>query len=281
MNNYQIGQQYFLPDGRIVILEDITSSGKYLCSVMLEIDGDDGIIECKGEVLVAEKILVTEPEQQRGPLIRAALESLEKIKAEHAVVMTDLSAKKQEAHQILTEYNAAISKLKQMPALKRIEDFISGKITHFVICGHGDVKIAPFAEAMMENSDRWNKPTKLLTLFGETSGELQWRINRYSDGSGSNHDVIPATSLEDANEAAAGYISAQIKSDFDAGRFYHLAKYIALAEGYGIKVPDNVVEKSEAHQVDTKKKRAVELRRYISTNQAELTALGIEENTHE
>jgi hypothetical protein len=96
------------------------------------------------------------------------------------------------------KYQEQLKKLKQHQALKRIEDYLDGKFTHFLqVPGYGAPTLISKDDAL-KPSDRYDTSLKLLTLFGSTKGDLQWNINRYSDGSGSNSEVYPCESEEEA-----------------------------------------------------------------------------------
>lgn len=101
-------------------------------------------------------------------------------------------------------YQEQLKKLKQHQALQRIEDYIDGKFTHFLeVPGYSAPTIVTADNALAkggtEYENRWDKKLRLLTLFGDTNGDLQWRINRYSDGSGSsNTEVYPCHNEEEA-----------------------------------------------------------------------------------
>lgn len=99
---------------------------------------------------------------------------------------------------------ALLKKCEQYEALKLLEQYLDGKITHYVnINGYSVPEIIPIGETQSEYS---RGELKLLCLFGSSKGSLNWKLNRYSDGSGSYSDVFPCTSLEAANEILKTWI---------------------------------------------------------------------------
>jgi hypothetical protein len=99
------------------------------------------------------------------------------------------------------KYQEQLKKLKQHLALKRIEDYLDGKFTHFLqVPGYGAPTLISKDDALkgVDGYDRYNRDMKLLTLFGTTKGDLQWRINRWGDGSGGETNVYPCESEEEA-----------------------------------------------------------------------------------
>lgn len=89
---------------------------------------------------------------------------------------------------------------------KEIIDFIRGDITHIVDLSSYEIK--GFSDLIL-NVDRYDSDLKLLTLFGGERGQYGWKLNQYSDGSGTNRKIIPCLSFEDAKEKLDEYINNQ------------------------------------------------------------------------
>lgn len=83
--------------------------------------------------------------------------------------------------------------LKQHEKLQRLDDFLSGKFTHMVVWGWYDLKVLKIEDFMKERDGM-----RLLTLYGNTKGELNWRLGEYSDHSGSDFSCVPCFSYEEA-----------------------------------------------------------------------------------
>ena len=77
-------------------------------------------------------------------------------------------------------------------------NFLEGRITHTVEHGYS-YKIRGFSESL-ENNDRYDTDIKLMTLYGKSNGDLEYRINQYCDGSGSSTSISPAQSFKEAKE---------------------------------------------------------------------------------
>ena len=95
-------------------------------------------------------------------------------------------------------------RFKQHAALQRIDDWIEGRMTHFVqVSEYGDVSIWERDALLRDGQDRYDKnEIRLVCLFGRSNGDLQWRINQYRDGSGSWRDCIPCGSEAEAKALA-------------------------------------------------------------------------------
>lgn len=97
-------------------------------------------------------------------------------------------------------------------SFERVFQFLKSEITHVLEIRYSDWEIIPI-EKMLANDEKYDNGLKLLTLFGKSDGSLSWRINKYSDGSGSSWDVIPFTSYDDALEYAKQDILNEISEN--------------------------------------------------------------------
>jgi hypothetical protein len=144
---------------------------------------------------------------------------------------------------------ARIEALKKHDGLQRLEDFLEGRITHFVLCdGAHDAPVIldPLAALGSKDEGRYSnvKPLKLLTLYGKTKGDLQWRISQYSDGSGhSGYRCIPCCSLEEAQAAAR----VEFQRIFEEARkerkgiLIYLEEIETAAAALGVEVPRDLI----------------------------------------
>ena len=113
-----------------------------------------------------------------------------------------LNEKYEEKKKQILEMDRNISNIKNrccnIDALKNVFDFIDGKITHFV---NGSLTIRSSEESLKYDVSSGRSPKyRLLSLYGESEGNICWRIDRYSDGSGGGDEVKPFTNYEDAFE---------------------------------------------------------------------------------
>lgn len=118
-----------------------------------------------------------------------------------------------EIRQFAVEEKARMARITKHEQLKRLDDYISGKITHYVILSDSDIKIEEFSAAKC-TSDK--KQMRLLMLFGDTKGQLDWRISSYSDdsGNGNKHLCYPHFSYDEALVEVKGVI----EDDFEKWR---------------------------------------------------------------
>lgn len=169
-----------------------------------------------------------------------------------------INAKLDELHSLrgqIIEAEKAIAAQKQKFAqyeqLKHLELFIEGKITHYVFSQYNGIEIVEFNKAMKSGDEGIDKYPRLLSLFGKTKGQLDWAINRWSDGSGSNDFCVPCISYEHALEEAQKIVD-DIISESKKDRWGNVItlKYkeniVNAAEKFGLKIPDKI--KKEVHE---------------------------------
>lgn len=152
------------------------------------------------------------------------------------------------------------ARLSRHEALARLDDFISGKITHVVKVYYGSISIHEFKE-IFEPDDRYDRNgLKLLTLFGKPGNGLQWQVNRYSDGSGQDTQVYPCLSYDDAFLRAASHLGEEF-SKADDERVYWLREAVKSADKLGILVPDAArarVKKDALESLNHRRKTEIE-----------------------
>ena len=154
--------------------------------------------------------------------------------------IADLRQEKKKLEQEIWEAQEAgeakLAKYKKYDQLKNLDIFLEGKITHYVLEYWGSFKIVAFEESKPDQ--RWDSGLqKLLTLFGKSNGDLDWRLNEYSDGSGSNTIVIPCISYDEALAVAQGII------DNHMGESYQREDLITAAKKYNLKIDPEYVRK--------------------------------------
>ena len=138
---------------------------------------------------------------------------------------------------------------KKIKAFKPIEglfDFIEGKVTHYVKVHYGDVDIINREELKDEEDNYGNSCgiDKLLVLYGDSNGDLSWKLNQYSDGEGYDRTVFPCLSHKEALEVAAREIALILETAQD----YALASIMIKAEAQGIEVAESYVKRRYDYQ---------------------------------
>lgn len=176
-----------------------------------------------------------------------------------------------------------LAKLSKYDCLQRIEDFIDGKITHYVVSssyyyneeGHYSLRITTPQAEKSEPSNKWSKKLRLLALYGDPERNLEWVLHHYSDGSGGNDACVwPCISLESAQARAREIFDAacaiQLRRGDKCRRADELKK---SAEKIGAPVPEWVDIAVRESTLTYALHRKAEAQKTLDLINAELAAL--------
>lgn len=125
-----------------------------------------------------------------------------------------LVAMESKATQLQREHNATVAKLKEHAVLKNIEDFLEGRITHFLVTTDRGAKVSTLAEELEYQEDRYDrhKCFRLLSLYGDSKGDISWNVGGYRDGSGNRVQVTPFCDVREAYAARDEYLRSQLNA---------------------------------------------------------------------
>jgi hypothetical protein len=192
----------YLRDGRAVeVRGKLDGKNTWVVSEILEsMDYEGNSEEYTNEItFLVDKVYDTPPVKQYNQEIKALKDEIQKLQAESLALESKI-------YDLDEGYKSKIKKLKKYSALKHIEDFVEEKITHYVVQHYGSPEIITQEEIRM--NDRYDNGFRLLSLFGKSNGDLEWRLSHYSDGSGGYTEVFPCLSLDDAKANVQEYIDA-------------------------------------------------------------------------
>lgn len=196
----------YLEDGRVVELVAVLPDDRGCVVDPYWEDSETGEPYLSGDLEIVDTVFDQSPVpayadeiQKQKEILKSHTEQLHKVRAE--------------IREATEERRRILDKLKQVPALKRMEDFVEGRITHLVFKSSGKVDILPYEEKSFEPElDPWMRKErrKRLLLIGQDDGSLSFCINNYSDGSGYNVDAFPCTSEAEAVAIATEMIQTQL-----------------------------------------------------------------------
>jgi len=175
------------------------------------------------------------------------------------------------------EHDEKIGALKERhEALTRIDEYVSGSITHYVIDDYGMPQIVSVEDTLeeMNHSREAKKRGRLLTLTPDKiwTGELVWRLNLYRDGSGSERNVQPCASHEEALEYLQAWVNNQAEGGGVWGR-----KLWDFAQKHGLSLPAgykaNMIAKEKASLKKAERKAQEERQKKREEKEAEWRAL--------
>lgn len=118
------------------------------------------------------------------------------------------------------------------PALDRLDEFINEAITHYVVTDYGLPEIFTLEQTLCEEHHRHGQ-SKIFRLWAQKDRDgVKWTVSKYYDGSGSERDCVPCTSLDEAKGVVQAWLDKQ--------RVYHGSNraIVKLAKKYGLSLPD-------------------------------------------
>ncbi|WP_250518631.1 hypothetical protein [Caballeronia sp. ATUFL_M1_KS5A] len=176
-----------------------------------------------------------------------------KLHAEVAEVEAKLNAARKELYAIQAQrhdedraYAARVKERERFAQLKTLDDYIAGKITHFfVVEGYGErMSIQTADQFLKANSERdWDRSLRLVSLFGDSKGNLSWCVDRYSDGSGGSHGrCFAATSYEEALGHASKWLETRYAEMRKEEHKHRCSDLASAARKLNLPVPDDIAE---------------------------------------
>src|SRR6185503_20720472 len=181
----------YLEDGRAVGVIGTANDGR---PIVASVNGykdaeDDDILDARHPMIV-DRVYEEPPTEQYEAEIQDILQEIDRLRAREAEMSAQISNfQRHEA--------AFFEKCRKFPQLERLEQFLDGKITHYAVFRYNRV---PEVATVVERAEGGADGIKLLSLFGDSKGNLNWKLNQYRDGSGYDTEVYPATSAEEALE---------------------------------------------------------------------------------
>lgn len=179
-------------------------------------------------------------------------------------------------HAANKEVRERAERLKQHEQLAFLDDYLQGKITHYVEtsrCGYGFEIIPVNVVSDIERSDR---KFRLLTLSGSADyrGGIHWQLNKYSDGGGSDSTVYPCRSLEEAQAKARQLLEAAIAEILKkpTGSRNVSAPLFECCEKHGVAVPKELISELKAKAAKEAMRRREQLQAELEKLNAQIAA---------
>lgn len=140
--------------------------------------------------------------------------------------------------------------------------FLDNKINYAVLSGWSEYQILPLKEAVKSNDKYFEKDIKLVSLLGDSKGNLQYKINQYRDGSGSWQSCWFFETENEAKEFVNNTVESEIKNHM---KRFSLRELISMKEKYGIggEIIDTEIEKLKVEKENNKIIKINELKEQI------------------
>lgn len=221
---------------------------KYVCSIMgkyspehyvrpeVEFGLPDGEVESSFEgAAVWHEYFLSPPRDVIDKEIATLQAKADELRTECIKLGREHAETKREIEKDLEARKARLARHEQ---LKQLDDFVTKGVACYVTCDHyGEINTKGFNST---KSDYGRDSFRLLSLFGDSKGQLNWQLNRYSDGSGDYTECIPCVSNEDAKAAVVELLNRRWDQWRKDGRLSYLSGYAKSSQEYGIAVPEDV-----------------------------------------
>jgi len=203
----------FTSDGRKVAIVGALNAKE---TIVQEIFVTDGTEFPAGEHFVVKTLLDAPAETYKAKEERRILEDIKKHEVERDRLKAELSGYRFKAA-------AAVAKIKWIERISEdeirevfdnLKAMLCGEYTHAVLPSY-DIEIMEWDHSLFASCDDYRRGMfenlKMISLFGNWNGRLglSWKVNGYSDGSGSSNQFIPCKTLQEAIEASKEIIEAK------------------------------------------------------------------------
>ena len=186
-----------------------------------------------GENFVTKSLHDTPVESWKEKRLRELEASYEKTNRELVDKIDSLNRKYREQSALMN------AKIKSMDMLQknlsegdfdRLVDFMSGNCKYVVKLGWSP-KISLFDKELIDNWEGRFDAIRLVSVFGDSDGNVKYRLNQYKDGSGSWEEIVPFGTHEQAVEYFRDFI---FNKALEKGVTYDMIK---ISEEYGFDLP--------------------------------------------
>lgn len=234
-DNFNSGDIVYSESGHQYQYRASIPEGVVVCPILEEYDGEEFL----GDPIIVDRVFKTPPSDVLEKRIVELNSEIREKTAQLKKLKSDIDS--------IEKVNAErLKRFKRLEPLKNIEDFIDNKITHFVRKEYYSEGISIFSIEDREAKCHYDKHNlKLLSLLGDTKGNLEWNMNYYSDGSGSRYHVFPCLSYEEAIKKATELIKPQIEEYLSKTneKVYACEGLIKSALSIDYKLPAEVIKR--------------------------------------
>ena len=236
MTGFMYGQTVYSATGQVGQFIGVAPDGGFVVSPGWQDHDGDFFFE---GVTVFDDVYTEPPREQLHAEVAALTKMVSALHDECGLLM----AQKREAER---DQREVLTRLKQHRALTHIDDYIAGRITHFVKSQYGIYTVEAFETAIMSH-ERYSKSQKMLTLYGDTKGDLQWKLNQYSDGSSaSEYLVYPCVSEAEATLLCCSLIREHVARCVADEKESSLSGLIKSAQTFNVPVPEVLLQRRVA-----------------------------------
>ena len=183
----------YLTNGLEVEVIDPDINGQVLVKMCWQVDYDPET----GGGLYTEGLSLVDQVFDAAPVQRfhAEIAGLELTIRERRAELSEVTSQLRSARSSTDQVRESIA---MKGVLGRIDDAIHGRFTHLLLVGEYSEPLEVVGLKDLACKHSYHDGVRLLSLFGNSNGDLSWNLNRYKDDSGSWTEVIPFCSYESA-----------------------------------------------------------------------------------
>lgn len=214
---FQPGQTVYLSDGREAIYIGLVGSGSHAIRPIYVRDPDsyehcddgDHDEDIVGSVVLSHEVYANPV----FPKVAQQYQDLVKLNADLRSKAQDLRS---EISSLELNKKEVIKRAGDYPCIQHTLDFIEGRFTHAVVIEWNGPQIVTLNKALTYLEDKREGGMKMLGLFGTkkdgygTYKKMEWKVNRYYDGSGPWSSVTPCYSEQEAHEKVQEIVNQNI-----------------------------------------------------------------------
>lgn len=238
VETFEPGDVAYTIAGNKVEVQAVTTDGRYAVAPLLMWDGQDYEAEpILGATEFVDRLSKSVP-------TRVKVAEIAKMDEEIAGRKAELQSVRDEIAKATAERRGLVEKLKQVPVLRRIDDYIEGRFTHLVLLSRygSDVVVKELKAALSDDGKLYSGDLRLLALLGNRSGDLSWGLNTYKDGSGDYRGVLLCQSLEEANQEASIVVAKGLEEAWRDTHKSYLEGWITSADRFGVIISPQIRE---------------------------------------
>lgn len=246
----------YLKDGTKVHIDQKLDEG-YIVQKYFTVYYESEYNSAEEEELCNEKIFVPDVfKQPPTEAIDSTINDLNKRIDAKREVISALSAEELLVRKSLSNIQKSLEDMeknaKAVSAIQYIFDYINGDFNYFAMPNsYGLPKICD-KNLALDSGEKYEKDTKLLTLFGSSKGDLKWMINQYRDGSGGQWNVAqPCKTMEEAKEFIKNDIYQRISEYMKSERSYFNDSCIEWMKSNKYDLPDDFKERYNKDKLET------------------------------
>lgn len=260
------GDTVFAEDGRQAEYVAAREEGHIVMPLYREDDDEFDTQPWPGEPQMWAEVFAKAPVPVVDQDVAEATAELQRLQTEVSEAYQKLNTMREERRALAADQNVIRERLKENEALRNIDAFLTGSITHFVKSEYVPT-IETADETLVRSDGRSKKELRLLGLFGDSErGDVRWKVCTYGDGSGSSTTaVIPCLSLEEARDRAGAQLVSLTFPCLRSGKlglFYYGEETVKLAAELGITVPEDIAAKVADHVRTQAAERVVQAQKY-------------------